>query len=110
MFFSNKYMADPKAYWLEISGPGLRFVVIYTRPVRTQSGMRISRLGLATETKSDRFEFIVGPASCKRIKRNVWRPIQTHAGLSSSQSGVNTPFVILVYPFLTSHHKMQTYS
>ena len=28
MFFSNKYMADPKAYRLEISGPGLRFVVI----------------------------------------------------------------------------------
>ena len=31
MFLSNKYMADPKAYKLEISAPGLRFVV---RPVR----------------------------------------------------------------------------
>ena len=58
--FSNKYMADPKAYRLEISGPGLRFVaiVIYMRPVRTQIGMRISRLGPAPETKSDRCEFI----------------------------------------------------
>ena len=32
---SNKYMAYPKAYRLEISGPGLRLVVIYMRPVRT---------------------------------------------------------------------------
>ena len=39
--FSNKYMADPKEYRLEISGPGLR----------------ISRLDPATETKSDRSEF-----------------------------------------------------
>ena len=54
--FSNKYMADPKAYRLEISGPCLR----------------ISPLGPATETMSDRSQFIVGPASCKRIKRNVW--------------------------------------
>ena len=34
---SDKYMAYPKAYRLEISGPGLRFVVIYMRPVRTGS-------------------------------------------------------------------------
>ena len=53
--------------------------------------MRISRLGPATETKSDRSEFIVRPVSCKRLKRNVWRPIGTHAGLSLSPSHVNTP-------------------
>ena len=75
--FSNKYMADPKAYRLEISGPGLR----------------ISRLCPATETKSDRSEFIVRPVSCKRIKRNVWRPIRTDAGLSLSRSHVNTPLL-----------------
>ena len=28
MFFSNKYMADPKAHRLEISEPALRSVVI----------------------------------------------------------------------------------
>ena len=68
--FLNKYMADPKAYRLEISGPGLRFVVTYMRSVRTQTGLRISRLRPATETKSGRSEFIVRPLSCKRIKRN----------------------------------------
>ena len=83
--------ADPKAYKLEISGPGLRFVVIYMRTVRTQTGTRISCLGPATETKSDRSEFIVRPVSWKRIKRNVWRSIRTHAGLSWYRSYVNTP-------------------
>ena len=39
-----------KAYRLEISGPGLRFVVIYMKTVRIQTGTRVSRLGLTTET------------------------------------------------------------
>ena len=46
---------------------------------------------VATETKSDRSEFIVRPVSCKCIKRNLWKPIRTHAGLSSSRSHGNTP-------------------
>ena len=33
-------MADPTAYRLEFSGPGVRFVVIYMRPVQTQIGER----------------------------------------------------------------------
>ena len=90
---SNKCMADPKAYKLEISGPGPRFVVIYMRPVRTQTGVTISRLGPATERRSDRSEFIVRSVSCKRIKRNVWRPGRTHGGLSLSRSHVNTPLL-----------------
>ena len=48
--FSNKYMADTKAYRLQISGPDLRFVMIYMTPVRTQTGMRISRIGPGTES------------------------------------------------------------
>ena len=84
-------MADPKAYRLEISGPGLRFVVTYMRSVRTQTGMTISRLRPATETKSGRSEFIVRPLSCKRIKRNCLEADTNHAGLSSSRSYVNTP-------------------
>ena len=48
---SNKYMADPKAYKLEISAHGLRFVVIYMRLVQPQTGVRISRLSPATKTK-----------------------------------------------------------
>ena len=31
----NQYLADPKAYRLEISAPGLRFVVINMRTVQT---------------------------------------------------------------------------
>ena len=46
--------------------------------------------GLATATKSDRSEFIFRPVPCKRMKRNVWRPIRTHTGLSSSRSHINT--------------------
>ena len=57
-------MTDRKECRLEISGPDLRFAVIYMRPVRTQTGPRISRLGPAMETKSDRSEFIVRPVSC----------------------------------------------
>ena len=45
--------------------------MIYMRPVRTQTGIRICPLGPATETKSHRFEFIVRPVSCQRIKRNM---------------------------------------
>ena len=36
----------------------LRFVVIYLRTVRTQTGRRISRFRPATETKSDRSDFV----------------------------------------------------
>ena len=134
---SDKYTGDRKAYNFEISGPGLRLVVIYMSSVRIQNGTRISCLLVATETKSD--EFIVRlslcqaprwsqvptrvshavvfvfptiwepetgtgyarPVSCKRIKRNVWRPIRTHAGLSSSRYHVNT---ILVWELLTPSH------
>ena len=59
---------------LKFVDPVVIFVVIYMRTVRTQTGTRISHLGLATETKSDRSEFIVRPVSSKRIKRNIWRP------------------------------------
>ena len=52
--FSSKYVADPKVYRLEISKPGVKFAVIYMRPVRTQTGIRISRLGYWTETDSVR--------------------------------------------------------
>ena len=93
LFLSNKYMnmADPKAYRLEIYGLGLIFVVIYMRLVWTQTGTRISCLGPATKKKSDRSEYIVKLVLCKRIKRNAWRPIQIHAGLSLSRSHVNIP-------------------
>jgi len=39
-------------------GPGLRFVSVYMRTVRTQTGTKLTRLGPVTETKSDRSEFI----------------------------------------------------
>ena len=64
----NNIWADRKAYRLEISVPGLRFVVICMRQVQTQTGTRISHLGPATETKFDPCEFIVRPASCKNTK------------------------------------------
>jgi len=71
-------------------GPGLRFVSVCMRTVRTHTGTKLTRLGPATETKSDRSEFISRPVSCKCKQRNLWRPIRTHARLSSSRSHVNT--------------------
>ena len=62
-------MADRNAYRLEISGPGLRFVVIYMKPVQTQTGTRISYLGPATKLRSDWSEFIFRPVSWKPIKK-----------------------------------------
>ena len=76
-------------------GPGLRFVSIYMRTVQTQTGMKVTRLG--PETKSDQSDFIFRPVSCKCKKRNVWRPIRTHAGLSLSH--VNTPLDIFLINF-----------
>ena len=61
-------MADP-AYRLEISAPGLRFVVLYMRLVRPQTGTRISLLGPETETKSNWSEFIVRSVSCEGTKK-----------------------------------------
>ena len=52
--------------------------------------------GPATETKSDRSQFIFRPVPCKRMKRNVWRLIRTHTGLSSSRSHINTPLDYVV--------------
>ena len=82
-----------------IYGPGLRFffVLMYMRTVRSQTGTKVTRVGSATEMKSDRSEFIFRPIQCKHMKRNVWRPIRTHTGLSSSQSHARKyPLVLLV--------------
>ena len=51
------YIANTKAYRLEISGPSLRFLVTYMRTVRIQPGTRVSRLGPATETKCPSAQF-----------------------------------------------------
>ena len=46
----------------------------------SQTGTRaVTRVGSATEMESDQTEFILRPVPCKRMKRNVWRPIRTHA-------------------------------
>ena len=47
----------------------------YMRTVQSQTGMKVTRVGSATDTKSGRSEFIFKPVPCKRMKRNVWRPI-----------------------------------
>ena len=71
---------SPKAYRLEISEPGLRFVVIlYITTVGSQTGARIPRLGLATETKSDRSEFIVRPLSCKTEQKKECMEVDTNS-------------------------------
>ena len=63
----------------------------YMRPVQSRTGTKITRVGSATDTKSDRSEFVFSPVPCKHMKRNVWRAIRTHTGPSSSQSHVITP-------------------
>ena len=67
------------------------FVLYENGTVRSQTGTKVTRVRSATEMKSDRSEFIFRSVPCKRMKRNVWRPIRTHTALSSSQFHVNTP-------------------
>ena len=93
MFCLTNIWADQKAYRLQISGPLWDFSSFTWDQYELHTGARISRLCSTTERKSDiRSEFVVRPVSCKRIKRNVWRPIRTHTGLSLSRSHVNNPF------------------
>ena len=63
----------------------------YMGTVQSRTGTKITRVGSATDTKSDRSESVFSPVPCKHMKRNVWRAIRTHAGPSSSQSHVITP-------------------
>ena len=63
----------------------------YMGSVQSRTGTEVTGFGSATETKSDRSEFIFRPVPCKRMKRNVQRSIRTHTGLSPSRSHVITP-------------------
>ena len=70
--YSKKYIiysvwADQKAYKLEISGPCLRFLVIYMymRPVQE------FLVSVQHGTGEDRSEVVVRLVSCKCIERNV---------------------------------------
>ena len=63
----------------------------YMRPVQSRTGTKITRVGSATDRKSDRSEFVFRPIPGKpRMKRNVWRAIRTHNAPSSSRSHVFT--------------------
>ena len=56
------------------------------RTIQSGTGTKITRVGLTTDTKSDRSEFVFRPVPCKSMKRNLWRTIRTHTGSSSSRS------------------------
>ena len=69
--------------------------------VQSKTGKKITRVGSATDTKTDRSEFVFRPVEermmpvpCKRMKRNVWRAILTHTGPSLSRSHVITPLLV----------------
>ena len=78
-----------------IYGPGVIFVSVLhvngTISHRHENRL-VTSVGSPTETKSDWSEFIFRLVPCitKRMKRNVWRPTRTHAGLRLSLSLVNT--------------------
>ena len=55
--------------------------------------MKVTRVGSATDTKSGRSEFTFRLVPCKHMKRNVWRAIQTHTGLSSSGEPISFIFL-----------------
>ena len=69
----------------------------YMRTVQSRTITKITRVGSATDTRSDRSEFVFRPVPCKRMKRNVWRAIRTHTGPSSCRSHVITPNSITVH-------------
>ena len=70
----------------------------YMRTVQSQTP-KVTRVGPATNTQSGRSEFIFRPVPCKRMKRNVWRPIRTRT-MSSSRSRVITPLVPFVSRYM----------
>ena len=59
---------------------------VYMRTVQSQTSTKVTRVGSATDTKSDWSEFIFRPVPCECMKRNVWRAIWTHTILTSSWS------------------------
>ena len=63
----------------------------FMRTVQSPTGTKITRVGSATDTKSDWSEFIFRPVPCECMKRNVWRAIWTHTSLTSSWSHAITP-------------------
>ena len=65
-----------------------RFIFFYMRTVQSQTGTKVTRVRSATDTKSGLSKFTFRPVPCKRVKRNVWRPIQTHTGLKLTMPNI----------------------
>ena len=108
---SNKNVADPKAYRLEISGPGLRFIVIYLRMVRTQApSTRIRRFCIR------KFFMQIHLASTRvRRIRSVYPEISVYALQSGNicihciRIRVDARIHIFLYT-LTSQYQNQSFS
>ena len=77
----------------------IRRNMLFMDPVQSQTGTKVTRVGSATDMQSGRSEFIFRPVPCKRMKRNVWRPIRTRT-MSSSRSRVITPLVPFVSRYM----------
>ena len=54
----------------------------YMRTVQSRTVTKITRVGSATDTESDRSEFVFRPVPCKRMKRNVYMESDTKSYLS----------------------------
>ena len=50
----------------------------YMRTVQCRTCTKITRVGSATDTKSDRSEFVFRPVPCNRMKRNVYMESDTN--------------------------------
>ena len=51
----------------------------YMRTVQSRTVTKITRVGSATDTRSDRSEFVFRPIPCKRMKRNVYMGSDTNS-------------------------------
>ena len=51
----------------------------YMRTVQSRTVTKITRVGSATDTRSDRSEFVFRPVPCKRMKRNVCMESDTNS-------------------------------
>ena len=49
------------------------------RTVQSRTVTKITRVGSATDTRSDRSEFVFRPVPCKRMKRNVYMGSDTNS-------------------------------
>ena len=81
----NFFMAMLTAFFALLTTCLLRRLTVATKSQNQKSKFKVDLRVSDWDEVTDRSEFIFRSVPCKCMKRNVWRLIRTHTGLSSSQ-------------------------